>query len=77
MKADYTEFDKALLEEIQNGNRTLATLDNVKIREIAKPFCSNSTPAWCVIDRRLQSMRKKGLIQFGNKIWGVLGMVQS
>lgn len=77
MKADYTEFDKALIEGIQNGNSTLTMLDNTKIRDLARPFCSNLTPPWCIIDRRLQAMRKKGLIQFTSKMWVVLAMVQS
>jgi len=70
-----SEFDAALLANIKAGLCTLTLLDNTKMRALATPFCSTihglRTPEWRIIDRRLQALRKSGLIYFNNKAWQV------
>lgn len=70
---DYTEFDKALLTNIAEGCNTMTLLDN-RMAGLTKPFrvkdrYGNLTPEFRIIDRRLQALRKKGVIRFAGKAW--------
>lgn len=79
MKPDYTEFDNALIHAIAGGRNTMAQLEtSSRLRELAAPMCSKDrwgtlTPTFRIIDRRLQSLRKKGAIRFNGKVWVRLG----
>jgi hypothetical protein len=78
-RPDYTEFDKALLEQIATGRNTMMQLDGEAsgLRALAKPFTlpAPGSRTGCqpfrVIDRRLQALRKKGSIRFNGKTWEV------
>ena len=70
-KHDYTEFDSALVEQIKFGCNRMALLETQSnLLKMAAPFCAGTdTPGWRVIDRRLQSLRKKGRILHNGKHW--------
>lgn len=74
-KLDYTAFDAELLAQIKSGNHRMMSLEGYKpLLDMAKPFCSAITPAWRVIDRRLQALRKSGKLQFkrSDQVWQVV-----
>lgn len=56
-KPDYTEFDAELLAHIKSGNK------RAQLLKMAEPFCTKDTPDWRILDRRLQALRKKGVIR--------------
>lgn len=73
---DYADFDAALLAQIAGGRNTMMSLDSVASGLItrAEPFCTkdrygNRKPAFRIIDRRLQALRKRGKIRFNGKAW--------
>ena len=64
--SDYTEFDAKLLARIQRGNVTFVGIDH-HMRNDAMRLVKPGHDAFRVTDRRLQALRKKGLIQFSRK----------
>lgn len=58
---DYTEFDKKMLALIDAGTKTAAALTTALDAE-AKPLMNQPKEEFRVIDRRLQALRKKGVI---------------
>lgn len=58
---DYTDFDKKMLALIDAGTKTAAALTTALDAE-AKPLMNQPNEEFRVIDRRLQALRKKGLI---------------
>lgn len=71
MKPDYAAFDKRLLQNIVAGRNTFMLLDSVSsgLLPLAEPFCNRRTSPYRIIDRRLQALRKRGLIRFDGKVW--------
>ncbi len=84
-KPDYTAFDAELLAQIKAGRNRMALLDAHKpLLEMAKPFCNllagyrhSTQPEWRIIDRRLQALRKKGLIRHDGKAWEAVDAIRS
>lgn len=64
IKQDYTHFDKLMLEKIASGCATASGLE-IALMEQAKPFATKNGEEFRVIDRRLQALRKKGVITCG------------
>ena len=58
---DYTEFDKKMLALIDAGTKTAAALTTALDAD-AKPMMNQPKDEFRVIDRRLQALRKKGVI---------------
>lgn len=58
---DYTEFDKKMLVLIDAGTKTAAALTTALDAD-AKPLMTKPKDEFRVIDRRLQALRKKGVI---------------
>lgn len=58
---DYTEFDKKMLALIAAGTSTAAALTTALDAD-AKPLMNQPKDEFRVVDRRLQAMRKKGVI---------------
>ena len=58
---DYTDFDKKMLALIDAGTKTAAALTTALDAD-AKPLMNQPNEEFRVIDRRLQALRKKGLI---------------
>lgn len=79
-KPDYTAFDAELLRLIADGKNQMMLLDNRKengrLFELAKPHCVRpgkyAEVEWRIIDRRLQALRKKGVIRYNGKVWEVV-----
>jgi hypothetical protein len=73
-KPDYTSFDAALIAKIRGGTVKFNPLV-LALSEQAKPFCRVGGDAFRVIDRRLQALRKKNIIEFENTslTWKVKG----
>ncbi len=75
-KPDYTAFDAELLAQIKSGNNRAQLLCNqVRLMNMAEPFCSAESPGWRIVDRRLQAPRKKGSIRHDGKVWEVVAQV--
>lgn len=65
MKTDYTEIDLKIVEQIRNNKRRFFQIENVEIHDIAQTIAQQTNrAAFRVIDGRLQTLRKRGLIKF-------------
>jgi hypothetical protein len=65
---DYSKMDNLILESIAYGAKTFSTIDNGDVyREAQRLQDETGGPAFRIIDRRLQALRKKGLIQYTTK----------
>lgn len=65
-KADYTKLDELIKQKISSGKKTFASIDGGAVAEEAKRVASISGgEAYRVIDRRLQVLRKAGVINYG------------
>lgn len=71
---DYTDFDKKMLALIDAGTRTAAALTTA-LDSDAKPLMNQPNEEFRVIDRRLQALRKKGLIAWERRgalvVWSI------
>lgn len=71
---DYTDFDKKMLALIEAGTKTAAALTTALDAE-AKPLMNQPKEEFRVIDRRLQALRKKGLIAWERRgalvVWSI------
>lgn len=74
-KPDYSSFDVELLVLIRAGRNTFTQLEGHQpLKEMAKPFCANTTSRFGpepfrIIDRRLQALRKAGRIAYNGGKW--------
>lgn len=74
----YDAYDKRLINAIQNGADTSMVLAaNDHLKKLAEPHRSCDrwgalTPYYRVVDRRLQALRKKGVLVFHEKRWSVV-----
>lgn len=59
-------LDNAILKRISESACTFTSI-NACVENVAKPLATRDT--FRVVDRRLQSLRKRGLIYFGNTKW--------
>lgn len=64
-KHDYTAFDKLMLEKIEAGHNATAAGLQAALEDQIKPFVTKEGEEFRVIDRRLQALRKKGVIACG------------
>ena len=67
---DYTQLDAAILAKIKAGCGSFTAM-SAALSEAAKPFVQDPrnpwscpAPTWRVIDRRLQALRKRSVIQY-------------
>lgn len=64
-KTDYTYLDMLIQERIAAGNNTFSKIDGGEVYKQAQWLEGQvNSPAFRIIDRRLQAMRKKGLIKY-------------
>jgi hypothetical protein len=64
---DYTEFDAQVLARIRAGVNSFVGLQASDLRKQAEALVGNKDDAWRLIDRRLQALRKKGLVVYERK----------
>lgn len=73
---DYKEFDKKMLALIGEGGQTASRL-TIALDAEAKQLVSEPGDEFRVVDRRLQALRKKGVIEWmrnGREIvWSIAG----
>ena len=71
---DYTDFDKKMLALIDAGTKTAAALTTALDAD-AKPLMNRPKEEFRVIDRRLQALRKKGVIAWERRgalvVWSI------
>lgn len=67
---DFTTLDCAILTRIAESACTFTSI-NANVEHLAKPFTKPPLhlDVFRVVDRRLQSLRKRGLIYFGKTKW--------
>jgi len=64
-KTDYAYLDTLIQERIAAGNNTFMRIDGGPVYAEADRLANiTGGPAFRIIDRRLQAMRKKGLIKY-------------
>lgn len=63
---DFSALDNAILTRIAESRCTFASI-NAAVEHLAKQHDDKQT--FRVVDRRLQALRKRGLIYFGNTKW--------
>lgn len=72
MPVDYTHLDALLLESIQRCKCTFGELSSrfeTEFDQVAPKGRHGEATGWRLIDRRLQALRKKGLIRFEKAGW--------
>ena len=71
---DYTQFDQKLLRILEAGTSTASGL-SIALKLDAKPMTTTHGEEFRVVDRRLQAMRKKGIISWARRgrtvIWQI------
>lgn len=73
MMSKYAELDAAILESIKGGRDTFVSLFRGTTGALANQFAANAnTEVDRVIDRRLQAIRKRGLIRFAAMRWHIV-----
>lgn len=67
-KTDYSVIDGLIIQKISKGANTFMKIDNGDVyREAHRLQDETKSPAFRIIDRRLQSLRKRGLISYTTK----------
>ena len=65
---DYSVIDGLIIQKIREGANTFMKIDSGDVyREAQRLQDETKSPAFRVIDRRLQSLRKRGLIVYTTK----------
>lgn len=68
--AKYDELDALILNDIGAGPTPFHEFAyGMTMQSTCLPFAINSDETWRVVDRRLQALRKKGLIASTGKGW--------
>jgi hypothetical protein len=71
---DFTELDSAILTRIAESACTFTSI-NVCVAHLAEQH--DEKKAFRVVDRRLQALRKRGLIEFGTRKWTLVALDRS
>lgn len=64
----YDELDKAILASIERGNRQFYLI-HASVEKLTEPHALKHH--FRVTDRRLQALRKRGLIEYGHGEWSL------
>lgn len=74
MAHDYTELDSAIISRVTEGCVSFAALSGAVSKHSETLAKTDPAPAWRIVDRRLQALRKAGRIRYQRKPEGwVLG----
>ena len=71
---DWRELDEAILKAIDvDCIRTFTAIAN-RVEALAAPHAKRTkapfpTPPWRIVDRRLQAMRKLGIVEYRGREW--------
>lgn len=66
----FAQLDALIVMSIEHGNAEFHRICGGAVRVEAEQH--SRTDAWRVVDRRLQALRKKGVIRFDKKAWSVV-----
>lgn len=77
MAHDYTELDEAIIARVTEGCVSFSAL-SAAVSNCSEALAKNDpAPAWRIVDRRLQALRKAGRIRYQRKPEGwMLGNVR-
>lgn len=65
---DYTKMDQLIIEKIKDGANTFSKIDGGSVYDEAKSIeMATGGDSFRVIDRRLQALRKRGVIEYTTK----------
>lgn len=68
----FAEIDQLIIEQIRSGKKTFTAIMEPRLRSEAEPFRGDA-PTYRVLDRRLQALRKRGLISWSARTgWSVV-----
>ena len=67
MAHNYTDLDAAILAVIDNAPVTFLVVSREVAPQSEKLAAHDLAPAWRIVDRRLQAMRKIGKIRYQRK----------
>ena len=59
----FTQVDQLIIDQIRAGKKTFQALQAPSVMAAAETLRADA-PAWRVVDRRLQALRKRGLIEW-------------
>jgi hypothetical protein len=77
MAHDYTELDEAIIEKVAKGPVGFTAISFFVAKQSGSLEKNDPAPAWRIVDRRLQALRKAGRIRYQRKPEGwVLGEVK-
>jgi hypothetical protein len=65
-KVDYANLDAAIVGAIKGGAIRLSTIQVPSVMTAAKAHATPVAPEWRIVDRRLQAMRKKGVLTYSS-----------
>jgi len=69
MKKDFLTLDNAIMTAILEGRKDYTSI-SYRVEGLARAHTTRKD--WMrVVDRRLQALRKRGLISFGRKEWSL------
>lgn len=71
----YAELDALLMQSIRDGRDTFGSLCRGSADKLAVEFGLPRSSGDRVVDRRLQSLRKRGLISFSKSRWSLASQV--
>jgi hypothetical protein len=78
MAHDYTNLDSAILARVAKGCVSFTALSGSVSKESDALAKNDPAPAWRIVDRRLQALRKAGRIRYQRKpegwVLGTLGI---
>ena len=78
MAHDYTDLDAAIIERITAGCVGFTSLSCAVAKHSEKLASDDQAPAWRIVDRRLQALRKASRIRYQRKPEGwVLGSLRA
>ena len=67
MAHDYTELDRAIINRVAKGCVGFSALCGAVLKHSKSLAANDKAPAWRIVDRRLQALRKAGRICYQRK----------
>ena len=69
MMKDFTAVDAAIVKAIQDGNQRFGDLFTDAVFKATTPLIARVADRDRLVDRRLQALRKRGVITYHGKRW--------
>jgi hypothetical protein len=75
MTTSYASLDAEIVKAIRDGRRTFSEIRYSDVYKAAEAVTKPGAEPWRTIDRRLQSLRKRGIIKYNNGRWSAVESV--